>query len=203
MLTLVTPKCCFIFAAILALMHASNCLTFLNRSESYAEYPAWNSVHDGRLQLEFRTYLPTSLLLYAEEISKRPSDERSFMKVSLLNGRLNVIIQMGGEDERSKKHVLHYGNLNDMKWHKLVIIRDKNKTKLSIDGHPLVVVNDGEQNYLPLNSSLFIGGVNSKVLKNPISNLPYTRYFSLIIFYLFYLLFINIFIEQKQNKQIS
>ena len=167
----VTSKMFFsALTVLISLMNLCDCITFLSKEDSFAEYPPWRTKLSGSLEFEFKTFNPRSLLLYAEEASDLPNDRRSFLKLSLLHGSLSLVVQMGGEDSLSKKTKRFGANLNDLRWHKVLIIRDKNKTTVTIDGRwSFVLVNEGDLLNLPVNSSLFIGGVNKKVLDKAVS----------------------------------
>jgi len=155
---------------VLFLLHFCDCITFLSREDSFAEYPPWSARLSGSLEFEFKTFNPRSLLIYAEEISDSPNDRKSFLKLSLLHGSLNLVVQMGGEDSRSKKTKRFSANLNDLRWHKVRIVRDKNKTTVTIDGRwSFDLTNQGTISELPVNSSLFVGGVNKEKLKDLVS----------------------------------
>ena len=157
-------------AIALFLLHFCDCITFLSREDSFAEYPPWSARLSGSLEFEFKTFNPRSLLLYAEEISDSPNDRKSFFKLSLLHGSLNLVVQMGGEDSRSKKTKRFSANLNDLRWHKVLIVRDKNKTTVTIDDSwSFVLINQGTILELPVNSSLFVGGVNKENLEKLVS----------------------------------
>lgn len=165
-----TQKVYLIVIVILALNHSYNCLTFLSKEYSFAEFPPWSARYSGSLELEFKTANPTSLLIYAEEISRKPSDEKSFIQLNLLHGSLKLVVQMGGESFWSSKKTLIGVNLNNLKWHKVVIMRVKNKTSITLDGRwSLTLTNEGDLKYLPVNSSLFIGGVGKERLRKVVS----------------------------------
>ena len=155
---------------MLSVLHLSKCITFLSREDSYAEYPPWEAKTSGRLEFEFKTFNPWSLLLYAEEVSDLPNGQKSFITLSLRHGSLRLVVQMGGDDFRSKRTLDNFGvNLNDLRWHKVVIIRDKNKTILSLDGRSWDLINEGKLLHLPVNSSLFVGGVHREILHKVVS----------------------------------
>lgn len=162
-----------LFSAVTVLIYLMNlcdCITFLSKEDSFAEYPPWRTKFSGSLEFEFKTFNPRSLLLYAEEVSDLPNDQRSFLKLSLLHGSLSLVVQMGGEDYPSKKIKRFGANLNDLRWHKVLIIRDKNKTTVTIDGRwSFVLINEGDLLNLPVNSSLFVGGVNKEVMDKAVS----------------------------------
>lgn len=148
------------------------CLTFLSDSDSYAEYRTWNANVTGTLQFRFKTFKPTAVLLYIDEVSNRPEDEKSYLELSLERGSLKLVVQMGGEGRLSKKEGRfrpRFSTFNDMNWHKVKILRNRSKTTVKVDQWSFEVVNQGKIDYLPVNSSLFVGGV-SKMFESKIVN---------------------------------
>ena len=155
----------FVVTIFLILLLECNSLTFLSKTDSFAEYPAWSTKFSGNLEFEFQTFNPSSLLLYTEEISDSPNDRKSFLRLSLRRGSLYLVVQMGDEDFLSKKDKEFGAHMNDLKWHKVLIIRDKNKTTVTLDNRwSFVLINEGKLRYLPVNSSLFVGGISKEAL---------------------------------------
>ena len=146
-----------------------SCLTLLSGSNSYAEYPPWTADVSGKIEFRFKTFNPTSLLLYIEEQSSKNQEEKSFLELSLLDGSMKLVVQMGGEDYWSKKQRRFGGNLNDLKWHSVQIIRDKRKTTLKVDNWSFSLINTGEADQLSVNSSLYVGGL-PKELRGSVVN---------------------------------
>eukprot|EP00795_Rhopilema_esculentum_P007522 gene7522-13303_t len=151
----------YVLSVISMILDLCDCLSFLSPKTSYAEYPAWTASVNGKLEFEFKTYEMQSLLLYVEEIGHfQRYDDRSYLKLELRKGGLYLIVQMGGSDSASKKRKRFGAGLNDLKWHKVVIQRNGIKTVVMIDKWKFDVNNEGGVlSYLPINSSLYIGGV--------------------------------------------
>ena len=147
-------------------------LTFLSDSDSYAEYRTWNANTTGILEFRFKTFKPTAMLLYIDEVSNRPEDEKSYLELSLDRGSLKLVVQMGGEGRMSKKERRfrpRFSSFNDMNWHKVKILRNRSKTTVNVDQFSFAVINQGKIDYLPVNSSLYVGGV-SRMFESKIVN---------------------------------
>ena len=150
-------------------MNSCDCLTFLNKSTSYAEFPTWNAIRKGTLQFKFKTYNRYGLLLYIDD-SSTEGRSSNFLQLSLnYGGRLEVIIQMGEANSKSYRRRIIGSNLNNLEWHYVRLKRNGSQTVVSIDHWTAILITQGRFDYLPVNSNLYIGGVPSRLRKQVVN----------------------------------
>eukprot|EP00794_Sanderia_malayensis_P004633 gene4633-5240_t len=147
-----------------------NSITLLSRSSSYAVYPPWPANVTGRLEFRFKTSNPNSLLLYIEEENnEKDRDDKSYLQVSLQQGAIKLEVQMGGTDFWSKKHRVFGLDLNDLEWHSVEIKRKRRSTTLKIDQWSFNIINTGMASTLPINSSVYVGGLPNQLRRKVVN----------------------------------
>lgn len=101
---------------------------------SYAQYFPWYSCLNGTLIFEFKTHDPNGLLLYAQSLPYK------YIQLSLVDGFLRMRMRIGEKDNPRGIFLLQpteSNRLNDEKWHEVRIIRQNERTILSIDNQNL------------------------------------------------------------------
>ena len=142
--------------------------TFTKMKSSYIKYEQWDVTELGALTFKFKTHNHYGLIFYSDN-SKSSSTEESFISLALNYGKLSLTVQMGAEDYRSKKSEDIGTDLNDLKWHYVEIKRKGRETTIKLDNNPnteKILINDGEQSKLVLNSGLFFGGISPELIDN-------------------------------------
>ncbi|XP_071963848.1 neurexin-1a-like [Antedon mediterranea] len=116
----------------------------------------------GSLSFSFRTIEPNGLLMY----SRGAEINGDFFAVELFEGRLFVIINLGGGMTRS----MPYMNLfNDGSWHNVVITRMDVITKVQVDvAESKTIDNRDNSKILNLEDDLFLGGVDNRENAKPL-----------------------------------
>ena len=95
--------------------------------ESYARFPKWNACVNATISFEFRTTQPEALLMYVDDGGKY-----DFFQVVLSGGE--IAIELNIVDGRDGHVYLNQGrNLNDGRWHKVEIRRNRMETTLIVD----------------------------------------------------------------------
>lgn len=153
----------FLFTLViyLAVLIQTDCYTFVDKDKSYIEYKQWNMDETGTLEFRFKSLKPNGLILYSDT-SKTATYTDSYIVLKLIRGKLLVTIQMGEDNYRARKEVKMGGDLNDMKWHKVVIERDAANPKVTyiqLDTKRKSLQSDGVHSVMGLNSGLFFGGL--------------------------------------------
>ena len=163
------------FLILLYLIQTSYTYTFLNKRTSHLLYKQWDAKTYGKLKFKFKTHSSYGLLLYSDNTAES-SYKENFIALKLSQGKLQVTIQMGGEDYRSKKTELIGERLNDLKWHTVELERNVKETMIKLDSIEAVMINEGEYDQLELNSGIYFGGIStylgSKLIDRTILALP-------------------------------
>ncbi|XP_031570059.1 neurexin-1-like [Actinia tenebrosa] len=131
------PNTFFIF--VLVLTFAKQTISFVddcfncpnstlkyNKPLSYSVYdPGWSLINNGALEVWFRTGMKNAMVVYEDDGGKG-----EFFDVFLVGGKIRMRMQVGYCN--IEKRVIN-GSFNDLKWHKLVIRKEKKNTTLSVD----------------------------------------------------------------------
>ena len=150
---------------LLILIQTINSYTFLNKRTSHLLYKQWNAKTYGKLNFKFKTHNSFGMLLYSDNSEIKNSINENFIAIKLNYGKLEITIQMGGEDLSKKKEEIGE-NLGDLKWHTIEVLRDNTKTTLTLDStEPVVVENKGEVQELELDSGVYFGGISMSLEK--------------------------------------
>ena len=151
---------------LLTLIQTIHGYTFLNKRTSYLLYKQWNAKTYGKLKFKFKTHNPSGLLLYSDNSETKNSINENFIAIKLNYRKIEITIQMGGEDYLSKKKEEIGENLDDLEWHTIEVLRDNRKTTVTLDSIESVVIeNKGEVQELELNSGVYFGGISRSLEK--------------------------------------
>uniref|UniRef100_A0A4W6CBM3 Agrin n=1 Tax=Lates calcarifer TaxID=8187 RepID=A0A4W6CBM3_LATCA len=119
--------------------------------QSYLAFQTMSAYHTVRIAMEFRASEMTGLLLYNGQDGKK-----DFISLALVNGRVELRFNTGS----GTGTVLSKVQINQGRWHQLVVTRNRRNAMLSVDNEPHV---EGESprgtDGLNLDTNLFIGGV--------------------------------------------
>ncbi|XP_062614011.1 uncharacterized protein LOC134275752 isoform X2 [Saccostrea cucullata] len=131
--------------------------------ESFAQYPKWNACINASLSFEFKTTQATGLLMYTDD-----GGSYDFFELSLQRGiaqlRINIV---DGHDGSVEFQVGQ--NLNDNKWHRVTIQRNRMETTFSVDQESSKNVSYGSDFYfgnLANNSDVYFGGMPESYMKH-------------------------------------
>ena len=135
----------------------------LDGISSYARYPHWNACINASVSFEFKTEEPKGLLMYIDD-----GGEYDYFEVVMDNGK--VRFQLNIVDGYDKGISLKVGkNLNDGRWHKLKVTRNRMETILKIDNENKSKFAFGSDYFfgdLRNNSHLFLGGIPRELKRN-------------------------------------
>ncbi|XP_038579256.1 agrin isoform X4 [Micropterus salmoides] len=119
--------------------------------QSYLAFQTMSAYHTVRIAMEFRASETTGILLYNGQDRKK-----DFISLSLVNGRVELRFNTGS----GTGTVVSKVQINQGRWHQLVVTRNRRSAMLSVDNEPHIV---GESPHgtdgLNLDTHLFIGGV--------------------------------------------
>lgn len=102
---------------------------------SYAKFPVWRPCANGSIAFDFETMQPNGLLLYVDDGGKY-----DFMEVKLVGGVARLRFNLG-----EGTNILSIGHqLNDGRWHKVVVSRDNANTIFTVDNIVQRSTSDGE-----------------------------------------------------------
>lgn len=119
--------------------------------DSFLAFHTMSAYHTLRIAMEFRTSEMTGILLYNGQDNKK-----DFISLALVNGRVELRFNTGS----GTGTVVSKVQVEQGRWHHLVVNRSRRNAMLSVDNEPHV---EGESprgtDGLNLDTSLFIGGV--------------------------------------------
>lgn len=99
-------------------------------TNSYARFPPWNACTNASISFEFKTTQEEGLLMYVDD-----GGRYDFMEVMQRSG--TVVLQLNIVDGREGKVEIRIGNnVNDGRWHRVEILRNRMETTLLVDGTP-------------------------------------------------------------------
>ncbi|KAF3860082.1 hypothetical protein F7725_000337 [Dissostichus mawsoni] len=115
--------------------------------QSYLAFQTMSAYHTVRIAMEFRVSEMTGILLYNGQDGKK-----DFISLALVNGKVELRFGTGT--------VVSKVQINQGRWHQLVVTRNRRNAMLSVDNEPHI---EGESprgtDGLNLDTDLFIGGV--------------------------------------------
>lgn len=162
----------FIPLLLVKLFTTSNALTHTfygadEKRNSYANYNTWVSSTQGLLTLTFQTTEPDGLIVYADD-QYLMRGNGNFFKLKLADGSLVVQIQIsfsqGSMSFKSEGQVLMLGTkLNDNREHIVIIQRHNRHMTINLDGDVKNYTSPNEMASLHINSSVYVGGIQSSV----------------------------------------
>ncbi|TDH10905.1 hypothetical protein EPR50_G00079800 [Perca flavescens] len=119
--------------------------------QSYLAFPTMSAYHTVRIAMEFRASDMTGILLYNGQEGKK-----DFISLALVNGKVELRFNTGS----GTGTVVSKVQINQGRWHHLVVTRNRRNAMLSVDNEPHI---EGESprgtDGLNLDTDLFIGGV--------------------------------------------
>ncbi|XP_076596610.1 agrin isoform X7 [Chaetodon auriga] len=119
--------------------------------QSYLAFQTMSAYHTVRIAMEFRASEMTGILLYNGQEGKK-----DFISLALVNGRVELRFNTGS----GTGTVVSGVQINQGRWHQLVVTRNRRNAMLSVDNEPHI---EGESprgtDGLNLDTDLFIGGV--------------------------------------------
>ncbi|XP_034733623.1 agrin isoform X4 [Etheostoma cragini] len=119
--------------------------------QSYLAFPTMSAYHTVRIAMEFRASEMTGILLYNGQEGKK-----DFISLALVNGKVELRFNTGS----GTGTVVSKVQINQGRWHQLVVTRNRRNAMLSVDNEPHI---EGESprgtDGLNLDTDLFIGGV--------------------------------------------
>uniref|UniRef100_A0A8D0AQE6 Agrin n=1 Tax=Sander lucioperca TaxID=283035 RepID=A0A8D0AQE6_SANLU len=119
--------------------------------QSYLAFPTMSAYHTVRIAMEFRASEMTGILLYNGQEGKK-----DFISLALVNGKVELRFNTGS----GTGTVVSKVQINQGRWHQLVVTRNRRNAMLSVDNEPHI---EGESprgtDGLNLDTNLFIGGV--------------------------------------------
>ena len=136
-------------------------------SKSYARFEKWNACKDSTLSFEFKSSQNSAQLMYVDD-----GGDYDYIHVSYSAGRVRVAINI--VDGKDGFIQLEAGrNVDDGRWHKVEIIRNRMETTLVVDGQQ-----DSEYSFGSdfnfgshhKNSYVFFGGLPEQMGVGDVSN---------------------------------
>ncbi|XP_063741777.1 agrin isoform X2 [Eleginops maclovinus] len=119
--------------------------------QSYLAFQTMSAYHTVRIAMEFRVSEMTGILLYNGQEGKK-----DFISLALVNGKVELRFNTGS----GTGTVVSKVQINQGRWHQLVVTRNRRNAMLSVDNEPHI---EGESprgtDGLNLDTDLFIGGV--------------------------------------------
>lgn len=169
-----------ILAVLTTQLQWGSCMTFLDKSRSYAIYDSWDITEAGKLELTFKTQSSYCVILYVDSKSLDGSfssnrhsgidsnsggdgspENESFLHVALERGTVIVTLQIASE---KNTRVVRIGNdLNNLEWHRLVIAKFVGTLQVEVDDLQSIVnyPNDLDEKFR-IESRLYVGGLSEK-----------------------------------------
>lgn len=133
--------------------------TIKHKQFSYSIYqPGWSLINDGALEIWFRTGMENAMLVYEDD----GGEQGEFFDVFLVGGRIRMRMTVGdcNHEERTVNC-----SFNDLKWHKLVIRKERKNTTLSVDSVAAEPFQCSSQ--VALMTALYTGYLSRSIVGNP------------------------------------
>ena len=113
---------------LLIIIYSAHALEFTKTSNTYAKFPKWNACINSSMSFEFKTTAEEALLMYTDD-----NGRFDYVEIILVNRR--VRLRMNIVDGREGSVEITVGKrLNDNKWHRVEIQRNRMETTLFVDG---------------------------------------------------------------------
>ncbi|KAK6166927.1 hypothetical protein SNE40_023527 [Patella caerulea] len=112
---------------ILVSLITVNSLRFRGEPNTYAKFPVWNACINASISFEFKTTQSNGLFLYTDN-----NGRYDFFEVALKDGSVQLRLNVVDEQDGSVEIVLG-NNLNDNRWHSVVVKRKHFETILQVD----------------------------------------------------------------------
>ncbi|CAL4126380.1 unnamed protein product, partial [Meganyctiphanes norvegica] len=122
-------------------------------NNSFLALEPFKNKHSSNVTLKILTNQENGLLLYI--------GDSAHLAVELFKGRLRVSFDVGNYP---MSNMFSYEVVNDGKWHTVELVTVKQNFTMRIDhGTTRTILNDGPNEYLNVNTPLFLGGVPKEV----------------------------------------
>lgn len=139
-------------------------VTLTDKARSFVEYESFNTSRYSQLSFKFKTYCLHCLLLYVGN-AKAATENKNYILLMLLKGRLNVHVYKDGSVKTSQ---LFSRDLNNLQWHHIDIKIFDTKSSIRVDNESRTLADDS----IALSSLLYFGGVENTAT---ISTAAYSR----------------------------
>ena len=154
-----------VLLALLALLpHHTRAFVLEGSKTSYAQFPPWDDRAHSSLSVEFRTDLPSGLLLYSDS---EEANSCHFLHLSLVQGRVQLRFNSGqGAQVLTVTSSSESGlGFSDGEWHRVRILRAGPNTSLTVDTREDSVTCQGQQEdqvrLSATNHYVYLGGLPS------------------------------------------
>ncbi|KAL5005761.1 hypothetical protein ScPMuIL_016919 [Solemya velum] len=142
---------------VISLIAGASTGLYLTRTDNtYAQFPKWNACVNASFSFEFRTWDPNGLIFYTDD-----NGTYDFFEISMRNSSVRLRFNIVNGKEGGQNITL--GNrLNDNRWHKVKIQRNRMETILMVDNLSDSRVAFGSDFYfgdIRNNSHVFFGGI--------------------------------------------
>eukprot|EP00794_Sanderia_malayensis_P004631 gene4631-5238_t len=143
----------------------SEALNFVNQSGSVAVYEPWRAARTGTLKFNFKTISPDGLLFYVGD-NNDPSKAGNYMYLKLEWGQIVLVTQVHyftdlHEENKIEERTKIGHDLNDGKWHGVVVERKQALTIVKVDTYSSTLQLADRISNLQVKSDLYIGGIPS------------------------------------------
>ncbi|ELT97440.1 hypothetical protein CAPTEDRAFT_26965, partial [Capitella teleta] len=99
-------------------------------SNSFARFPPWDACVNASISFEFKTTQQEGILMYVDD-----GGRYDFMEIMQRSG--TIFLQLNIVDGREGRVEISVGNnLNDGRWHRVEVLRNRMETTLLVDGTP-------------------------------------------------------------------
>lgn len=154
----------------------SHTVTLTDKVTSFVAYESFNSSRIVRLSFRFKTYCLHCLLLYVDN-TKAKTENRNYLLVTLLKGKLHVDVHKDSRVETLKKSLIMSRNLNDVQWHHIDIKISDRKSLIRVDNESRTLADDN----FALSSLLYFGGVEHAANISAAVSLKAIRYIQRLV----------------------
>ena len=146
----------FYITVLVLVIYTANAIQFTKTSKTYAKFPKWNACINASLSFEFRTLQSKSLLMYTDDRGRF-----DYAEILLVDGR--VRLRMNIVDGREGSIEITLGErLNNNRWHRVEIQRNRMETTLYVDGQSdsrVAFGSDFNFGEIQRNNYVFFGGL--------------------------------------------
>ena len=148
---------------LLSLIGAAQGFYLQGTEMSYARFPDWNACINASFTFEFKTTQKEGLLMYVDD-----GGRYDFFEVMHVSGRVRCVLNIvDGRD--GHVHIDVGTNVNDGRWHRVEIRRNRMETTLLVDrisDSRFSFGSDFHFGSLQNNSNVFIGGLPAELRQN-------------------------------------
>lgn len=149
----------FLILPLLSVIKQSFAIHFTKTSRTYASFPKWNACTNSSLSFEFKTRSDKALLMYTDD-----NGNYDYVEVMVYGGA--VRLRMNIVDGRESDVEITLGrNVNDGRWHRVEVQRNRMETTLYMDEFHESRVAFGSDFYfgnISENNFVYFGGLPQK-----------------------------------------